>query len=269
MCELLGMDCNVPTDIVFSFAGFAKRGGRTGPHGDGWGLCLYEGRALRDFREPDACATSPLAGFLRANPIKTKLAVAHIRRATRGARGLANTHPFVRELWGRYWAFAHNGTVRGVRDRKLGRYKPVGETDSEHAFCWMLEALRSSFREYPRKPRDLWEALADLGSDVARTGTFNFLLSDARFLYARCHTKLCHIVRKHPFARATLSDEDVTIDFREHTTPRDRVAVVATMPLTRDERWTIAEPGTMLVLSDGALRATLASPSPASKRARR
>ena len=31
MCELLGMECNVPTDIVFSFTGFALRGGKTGP----------------------------------------------------------------------------------------------------------------------------------------------------------------------------------------------------------------------------------------------
>ena len=27
MCELLGMECNVPTDIVFSFSGLALRGG--------------------------------------------------------------------------------------------------------------------------------------------------------------------------------------------------------------------------------------------------
>jgi len=34
MCELLGMECNVPTDIVFSFAGLASRGGKHGPHAD-------------------------------------------------------------------------------------------------------------------------------------------------------------------------------------------------------------------------------------------
>ena len=31
MCELLGMECNVPTDIVFSFTGFALRGGKLSP----------------------------------------------------------------------------------------------------------------------------------------------------------------------------------------------------------------------------------------------
>lgn len=38
MCELLGMSANVPTDICFSFTGLMQRGGRTGPHRDGWGI---------------------------------------------------------------------------------------------------------------------------------------------------------------------------------------------------------------------------------------
>jgi len=32
--------------------------------------------------------------------------VAHVRKATVGAVTLENCHPFVRELWGRYW-FLH------------------------------------------------------------------------------------------------------------------------------------------------------------------
>jgi predicted glutamine amidotransferase len=34
--------------------------------------------------------------------------------------------------------FAHNGTVRSARDLPLGRFRPIGSTDSEHAFCAML-----------------------------------------------------------------------------------------------------------------------------------
>ena len=65
MCELLGMECNVPTDIVFSFSGLALRGGLKGPHADGWGLALYDGRAVRTFLEPTAAAHSPLARYVR------------------------------------------------------------------------------------------------------------------------------------------------------------------------------------------------------------
>jgi len=47
MCQLLGMNCNVPTDICFSFSGFHHRGGRTDEHADGWGIAFYEGPAMR------------------------------------------------------------------------------------------------------------------------------------------------------------------------------------------------------------------------------
>ena len=49
MCQLLGMNCNTPTDVTFSFTGFAQRGGRTDHHGDGWGIAFFEGRGVRHF----------------------------------------------------------------------------------------------------------------------------------------------------------------------------------------------------------------------------
>ena len=87
----------------------------------------------------------------------------------------------------------------------------------------------------------------------------DLLLGDGRALYARCDTKLSHIVRKHPFGHATLADDDVTVNFAEVTTPRDRVAVVATTPLTVNEQWTIGAPGTLWVFEEGALVASLPS----------
>jgi glutamine amidotransferase len=259
MCELLGMECNVPTDIVFSFTGLRCRGGKTGPHADGWGLALYDGYVARVFLEPSPAAHSPLARFLSENAIKTLLAIGHVRRRTRGPTSLANTHPFVRELWGRHWVFAHNGTLRHVRRRKLGHFRPIGSTDSEYAYCYLLETLRSSFREYPKRVSELWQAIADVGGELGRDGTFNFLMGDGRHLYARCATKLSYIIRKAPFGLAALADEDVRIDFSTVTTPNDRVAVVATSPLTSNEVWTQGQPNELWVFDGGQLRATLKS----------
>ena len=259
MCELLGMECNVPTDIVFSFSGLRQRGGRTGPHADGWGLAFFEGRAARVFLEPKPAAQSPLARFLSENPIKTLLAIGHVRRRTRGPVGLPNTHPFVRELWGRHFVFAHNGTLPRVRRHALGRFRPIGTSDSEHAFCHLLGALAGSFDDYPRDVRSLWSAVAEIGGALGEGGSFNFLLGDARHLYARCATKLSYIIRRAPFGVAALADEDLRIDFSQVTTPRDRVAVVATCPLTTNEQWTQGEPGNLWVFDQGALRATLPS----------
>ncbi len=253
------MECNVPTDILFSFSGLRQRGGKTGPHADGWGLALYEGRAARVFLEPSPAADSALARFLAQTPIKTLLAIGHVRRRTRGPTTLSNTHPFVRELWGRHWVFAHNGTLRGVRRRKLGRFEPIGTTDSEYGCCVILEALRSAFPDYPRRVSDLWQAIADVGGELGRDGTFNFLLGDGRHLYARCATKLCYLIRKAPFGTASLADDDVRVDFSTVTTPKDRVAVVATAPLTTNETWTHGRPGELWVFDGGVLRATLPS----------
>lgn len=253
------MECNVPTDIVFSFSGLAMRGGARGPHADGWGLALYEGRSVRTFLEPAAAANSALAAYIRENPIKTLLAIAHVRKRTRGPVNLANTHPFVRELWGRHFTFAHNGTVRGVKTHAAGRFKPIGTTDSEYAFCALMNHLERSFpKGYPGATA-LAKAVAEAGHDIGARGTFNFLLGDGTQLFARCATKLCYIVRKAPFSTATLADDDLSIDFARVTTPRDRVAIIATAPLTRDEDWTPGIPGQMWVFRRGRLVQTLAS----------
>ncbi len=259
MCELLGMECNVPTDIVFSFSGLATRGGKAGPHADGWGLALYEGRMARMFLEPHPAASSPLATFVREHPIKTLLAIAHVRKKTRGRTSLVNTHPFSRELWGRHFVFAHNGTVKKAKSLKLGRFQPIGETDSEHAFCALLGALEHDFKDYPRSQADLAAAIAAYAGRIGKDGTFNMLLGDGSQLFARCSTKLHYIVRQAPFKKATLADEDLSVDFAAVTTPNDRVAVIATMPLTRDETWTAGTPNTLWHFRAGKLVRTLAS----------
>ncbi len=149
MCELLGMSANVPTDICFSFTGLMLRGGKTGPHKDGWGITFYEGRGFRTFKDPEPSAQSPIAKLVQALPIKSRAVVSHIRQANRGCVSLENTHPFTRELWGRYWTFAHNGQLTGYKRLPTGRHRPVGDTDSEHAFCWLLDRLE---QKYPKRP---------------------------------------------------------------------------------------------------------------------
>lgn len=99
-CQLLGMNCNTPTDFTFSFRGFTRRGGDTDIHRDGWGLAFYEGRGLRTFHDPQPAADSPIAQFMADYPVKTLNMLAHIRYGTEGKTCLENVHPFERELWG-------------------------------------------------------------------------------------------------------------------------------------------------------------------------
>lgn len=241
MCELLGMNANVPTDILFSFRGFSRRGGATGPHADGWGIAFYERRGCRLFHDPTPSAQSAMAEFIRGFPIQSKNVIAHIRKASRGRVCVENTHPFHRELWGRIWVFAHNGIVHRVKRRPLRWYQPIGTTDSEHAFCYLMGVVRREFRALPSLSR-LHGVVAKVAAELGALGEFNFLLSDSRALFAHCSTNLVSLERRAPFARAVLADDDFEIDFSQVATPRDRAVIVATAPLTTNESWRAIAP---------------------------
>ncbi len=251
MCQLLGMNCNVPTDVMFSFAGFAERGGRTDHHGDGWGIAFFEDKGLRHFVDHQSAAESPVAELIRQYPVKSRNVISHIRKATQGEVTLENCHPFVRELWGRYWVFAHNGDLKDYAPRLHGSFRPVGHTDSERAFCWLMQELAKSHASVP-SIAELTLTLRELVPQIAKHGTFNFLLSNGEALWAHASTHLYHVVRQHPFGSATLRDEDLSVNFAEHAAPGDRVAVVVTAPLTTDEVWTPFAPGELRVFVDGA-----------------
>ncbi len=262
MCQLLGMNCNAPTDVTFSFRGFAQRGGNTDHHADGWGIAFFEGeengdKGLRHFVDHQSACSSPVAELISRYPIKSRNVISHIRKATQGRVALENCHPFVRELWGRYWVFAHNGDLRDFAPRLHGSFRPVGTTDSERAFCWIMQELAKSHADVP-SIAELTLTLRELAARIAPFGTFNFLLSNGQALWAHASTKadsqrLYYVERRHPFAHATLCDEDVSINFADHTTASDRVAVVVSAPLTTNETWTAFEPGALRVFADGAL----------------
>ncbi len=257
MCELLGIDSSLPIDIAFWFSGFVRRGGDTGPHADGWGVALYEGPYARTFLEERPAFSSPLTSFLRTNPIATRLALAHIRKMTLGAASLANTHPFVRVLHGRHLTFAHNGTLPTVRSRPLRVESPIGTTDSEHAFCLLLERLRDAYPvAWPDDPAALGATIFALANDLGRDGIFNFLLADGRHLFARCGDHLCHTVRRPPLGHATLVDGELSVDVAQIVPDGGTLAITATAPLTRDADWVTATPGTLWVFRDGDLLAS-------------
>jgi predicted glutamine amidotransferase len=251
MCQLLGMNCNVPTDIVFSFTGFATRGGGTDVHNDGWGIAFFEGAGVRHFVDYQAAVESPVAELIRRCPIKSKNVIAHIRKATQGRVALENCHPFVRELWGRYFVFAHNGDLKDFFPELNGPYQPVGNTDSERAFCYILQELRRRFDDALPTLAQVSAAISELATEIATHGTFNMMLSDGSALFAHCSTDLHYIVRQYPFAEAVLCDEDMKVDFSEVTTPNDRVAIIVTAPLTTNETWTQFKRGELKVFIDG------------------
>ncbi|MFK8068826.1 MAG: class II glutamine amidotransferase [Gammaproteobacteria bacterium] len=251
MCELLGMSANVATDICYSFSGLKERGGQTGPHKDGWGISLYEGKASRTFHDPLPSVSSEIADWIEHHAIKSKIIISHIRLANRGKVSLENTHPFTRELWGCSWVFAHNGQLNNIKKKKLHFYHPVGTTDSEYAFCYMMDRIRRRFPKRPAKQKDLWNYIRRLSRELNILGVFSFLLSDSRHLFAYCSNKMVWVTREFPFIETKLIDTGEVLDLREKFSIKDKVCVIASQPLTENEDWHLMEKGDFVVFKNG------------------
>jgi glutamine amidotransferase len=108
----------------------------------------------------------------------------------------------------------------------------------------------------------LFAVLGTLTREITQFGVFNFLMSNGQALFAHCSTNLHYIVRRWPFSTAHLVDADVSIDFAKYTTPEDRVAVIATAPLTDNEVWTAFKPGDLLMFQHGEVVGRVNVPVP-------
>jgi glutamine amidotransferase len=239
MCQLLGMSCKQPTSIGFSFEGFRARGGLTDEHKDGWGIAFFNEESVDIFVDHEPAAESKLAEQVHSADIKSKTIIAHIRKATVGEVKLTNCHPFQRNLWDSEWVFCHNGDLKNFNPQLSGQFLPQGETDSELAFCYLLQQLAQAFPDARPDANELFSVLDKLSREIAIHGTFNIILSNGEWLYTYCSTSLAYVERKYPFTTVTLIDRDLSLDLSQHTTEEDKVILIATKPLTLNEDWKI------------------------------
>lgn len=240
MCELFGLSANRSlTGGELPLAEFRQRGGAAADNPDGWGLAWREGGEFRLEKEPLPASASrhfdALIGALRSD-----LLVGHVRKARfPPVNTLNNTHPFLRDCCGRGWVFAHNGMVPEIvalEAANSGRVcLPVGETDSEFAFCHLLSHVTRHFQDAGAD----WPAqLGAISEVIARHGKFNFLLSDGDNLIAYGHDHL-------------------------HYLEMDGVALIATEPLSGHPGWTPFEPGELRIYNAGARVGRVATHPPA------
>jgi len=179
-------------------------------HADGWGLALRRNDTWTVKRGTTCAARCENYAGLDHEAV---LAIAHIRKKTVGELSLANTHPFQR---GRF-VFAHNGTVDTAQ--LVAQTAPehsaslAGTTDSEKLFMFVLTQIDLA-GEVTAGVTAAIRALSAFGS----IGSATFLISDGEKLYA------------HRSGRTLF------------TTQRRGVALIASEPLTDNDRWSeIAE----------------------------
>jgi glutamine amidotransferase len=189
MCELLGQSSDQAMPIADAFGPFIGRGVE---NPDGWGIGHFEGGRGRVLKEPVPIGSSPEAARIASGEgaLQGRLFVCHVRKASMGAghrRLPENTHPFQGELWGEDWLFAHNGTFHKRFPFTLGTgRRPRGGTDSEMAFCWVLDRLSRGGPPKDRRERcervdRALHRLAEAGGGRCR---FNLLMADPTTLYA-------------------------------------------------------------------------------------
>ena len=263
MCELFAMSSRRPVDVTFSLEEFSRHGGLSGPHKDGWGIAYFEGRGARLIREPRPATSSAWVRFIKTHPLRSTRVISHIRRATQGKISLENTQPFARELGGRLHVFAHNGDVglASTTGFASGRFRPLGETDSERAFCELLARLEPHWLRDGKPPshETRSEVVVEFARELRGHGIANFIYSDGELLFAHGDKRhqtdgsirppglhfLCRSCVQEPSDGLSADGLTVTTEGGEQD-----VVLIASVPLT-DEGWEPLAPGEVLTAAEG------------------
>jgi predicted glutamine amidotransferase len=274
MCELLGMSAHQPAGITLSLNEFARHGGETGPHVDGWGVAYYEGVDANLIRESTAAADSVLMSTLREYKMASEIVLAHIRRASFGPVQLRNTHPFRRELAGRVHTFAHNGDLPGIEERfeldRSGFAVPVGDTDSEYAFCLLMQRLSRVWKRSGTTPSPVErkQVIAEFALQIAELGPANFLYSDGDVLFVHGHMRtqpdgsmrapgLHYISVTCNYGLGQSDLASVKLE-SEHV---QKVTLIATTPLN-EGNWIPMQAGELLLIKGGEVVDSVAGEAP-------
>jgi len=258
MCELFALSASEPVDVKLSLSELARHGGDTDHHRDGWGVAFGDGRDFRVFKEAEAAATSPLIRCLADHPVRARTVVAHIRHATQGAIAAENTQPFMRELGGVIRVLAHNGDLgsRAAWAHTGARFQAAGDTDSEAAFCALLDDAVARGESGPLG-LDAFAAFARRAREVG----------PANLIYAEPERLLVHADRRKQrdgtitppglwmLCRQCTASPTRGAAFEIATAAETKVVLFASVPLT-GEAWRPLERGRVLEVADGEVRST-------------
>ncbi|HSN84174.1 MAG TPA: class II glutamine amidotransferase [Polyangiales bacterium] len=231
-----------------------KKGNRP----DGWGFAWYprDGVGASVLKDPHVEYDMAVATAVqRWDRFRSSIFICH--SGTHRGRSFTDTHPFVRSHAGRDWIFAHNGELGRNLDKTLPLdealgFEPVGHTDSEHAFCWLMGQVRAAGA---RGFSDLgWETIRDWLHRLNQLGTLNAIWSDGLHVLAY-HDRggfnaLHHLRRVPPPSSVTLESDLLELDVSSSVDENRTLAIISTRPLS-DEPWTRLAPGEMRVVSRG------------------
>ena len=261
MCELFAMSSRTPSAVSYSLPAFAQRGSYIRKNREGWGIAYAQDQDVFLIKEAKPATDSPWVRFAAEQHLESHTVIAHVRHATVGDPVLQNTHPFRYVAQGKVHVFAHNGTLTGLKARypkKNLRYRPIGETDSEHAFCLMLEKLDQLENDSDAGLRQ--EKIAEFADEMTKFGTFNFLYYDTSALYVHAHRRVYEENDQFTEAkppglqikncRLCAAGPEITCDGLDIQHASNRTILIASVPLDKTG-WEPLPEGVLLVLKNG------------------
>lgn len=207
----------------------------------GWGFAWYPGNEKAAMVVKDA--TSPFNNSLTRvlqdwRHFHSAHFVCHLRGAAKRI-SQTGTQPFVRSLAGRDFILVHDGdmnikALRALYSKETPFFEPMGKTDSELAFCLLLNRL------YQKKARRFidfgFAELTTLLRSFAKLGTANFILSDGQdmvFFHGANHQRGLHWTkRKPPHAQAILETDNIRLDLSNPLDINRTVIIAATSPFS-------------------------------------
>lgn len=258
MLSLFGMSFEGDVNPAFDLR--CLRPGATPP--DAWGIAFYPSRrpyssvlkesATRRYGDSGAVSTW--------NDFESSIFLIQLRIARWGGLTEANTHPFRRSYARRDWLFVHSGNLeRRWELRENARFEPVGSTDSEALLCEILDRISEKG----------WRSLADADLDELQqwfceldaNGDMTSLLSDGRDLLAFSgagEESLYWSTIVPPAATMVVENESLAVDLTAHGGLTRRGVVFASAAMQRPgATFEVVEPGRMIVVREGAVRADL------------
>lgn len=179
---LLSFDCPASPSITLNSS--SEKGGKTSTAEQGWGFAWYppDESAATVIKDSEDSSGSTLSRVLRDwNRFYSNIFLCNLRGASQRL-SQQDIQPFSRSFAGKDWVFSHNGEIdKGKQELldPLGEdpiFEPMGKTDSEYVFCWLLERI---YKHSIRSLADLdWNVLHAWLRLLNEMGTMNIAFTD-------------------------------------------------------------------------------------------
>ena len=194
--------------------------------------------------------------------------MSHIRYATQGEVSFRNTQPFSRELAGRQHVFMHNGDLENLINNpkyQNNRFKPMGNTDSEMAFCFLMHKMTEIWdKSESPEVSQRYQMFSLFAEEMRNLGLANFIYSDSEYIFVYSHKRVVKDKRNDnqwmtlPGLHVLLRSCNIDL-FDTHIKGLEikkqqaqNVVLISSVPLN-DENWVALDVAESMVLKDGEI----------------